>query len=156
MAAAVIAFGTAAIAQIPADPEALAIQNQRAASNAALKHHDIQAFAASLDSDFVMIRGNGVLVPTRQAYIDTFAEDFANPKSIGYQRNPDSIELSSVAPLAAEHGHWIGTHADGTPAYGGTYLAMWRKTPTGWKLRSELFIVLTCADAASCNAYRKP
>lgn len=133
------------------------IRATRQSSNEALKHHDIQSFAASLDTDFVMIRGNGVLVPSRQAYIDTFTQDFANPKAVTYERIPDKIDLSAAAPLAAEHGHWIGRADPGsTPAYSGTYLAMWRKTPTGWRLRSELFILLTCEDAAACAIYRKP
>ena len=152
-AAALLSAGILAHAQSAPETE---IRAARQSSNGALKHHDIQAFAATLDIDFVMIRGNGVLVPTRQAYIDTFAADFANPKSVGYQRTPDQIDLSTAAPLAAEHGHWLGTRPDGTRAYSGTYLAMWRKTPTGWKLRSELFIVLTCEDETACAAYRKP
>lgn len=149
-----------AAAQVPsAGTEVRAIQDQREAPNNALKHRDLPAFAASLDADFVMIRGNGVLVPTRRAYFDLLQKDFADPASVTYQRIHDSIEvsaLSATAPLAAEHGHWQGTRPDGSPAYGGTYLAMWRKTPTGWKLRSELYIALTCADGPACNGYRKP
>jgi ketosteroid isomerase-like protein len=151
---ALIILGATVRAQTnPAETE---IRATRQSSNEALKHHDIQAFAASLDADFVMIRGNGVLVPSRQAYIDTFAQDFANPKAIGFQRIPDKIEISTAAPLAAEHGHWIGTRSDASRAYSGTYLAMWRKTQSGWKLRSELYVVLTCEDPAACAAYRKP
>lgn len=132
------------------------IRGARQASNEALQRHDIKAFATSLAADFVMIRGNGLLVPSRQAYIDMFAHDFADPKAIGYERIPDSVEMSRAAPLAAEHGHWIGTHPDGTKAYGGTYLAMWRGTDAGWKIRSELFVVLFCDDGPSCAGYRKP
>jgi len=145
------------------NPNETEIRATRQSSNEALKHHDIQSFAASLDTDFIMIRGNGVLVPSRQAYIDTFTHDFANPKAVTYERIPDKIDLSTAAPLAAEHGHWIGrprrsgsAATNSTPAYSGTYLAMWRKTPTGWKLRSELFVVLACGDEAACAAYRKP
>lgn len=151
-----IALSTTAYPQTQTNPGEAEIRIARQSSNQALKHHDIQSFAASLDTDFVMIRGNGVLVPTRQAYIDTFTQDFANPKAVTYERIPDSIDLSTAAPLAAEHGHWIGTRPSGSRAYGGTYLAMWRKTGTGWKLRSELFIVLTCEDKAACESYRKP
>jgi hypothetical protein len=103
-----------------------------------------------------MIRGNGVLIPSRQAYIDTFTQDFANPNAIGFERISDRIEFSTAAPLAAEHGHWIGTRPNGSRAYGGTYMAMWRKTSAGWKLRSELFVVLTCDDTAACESYRQP
>jgi ketosteroid isomerase-like protein len=159
-----IALCTAAYPQT--NPDETEIRATRQASNKALKQHDIQSFAASLDTDFVMVRGNGVLVPSRQAYIDTFTHDFANPKAVSYERIPDKIDLSTAAPLAAEHGHWIGmpgrsgrsgsAATNSTPAYSGTYLAMWRKTQSGWKLRSELFVVLTCADQAACATYRKP
>jgi ketosteroid isomerase-like protein len=132
------------------------IRAARQASNQAIQHHDIKAFASSLDTDFSMIRGNGASVPSRQAYIDQFAQDFADPQAIRYERVLDKVEISSAAPLAAEHGHWIGTRADGSRAYGGTYLAMWRKTPAGWKIRSELFVVLVCDDGPSCAGYRKP
>jgi len=132
------------------------IRATRQASNNAIKRHDPKAFGASLDTDFSMIRGNGVFVPSRQDYIDQFAHDFADPKAILYERIPEKVEISRAAPLAAEHGHWIGTHADGKRAYGGTYLAMWRKTAAGWKIRSELFVVLVCADGPACDGYRKP
>ena len=132
------------------------IRAAREASNQAIMHRDIQAFAASLDQDFVMIRGNGVLVPSRQAYLDTFAKDFADPKSVRYQRLPVTVEISNPAPLAAERGDWSALRPDGSRAYGGTYMAMWRKTKAGWKLRSELFVVLSCNDAAACSSYSKP
>lgn len=75
--------------------------------------------------------------------------------SVRYERIVDSIDLSSSVPLAAEHGHWIGRLPDGKVFFTGTYMAMWRHTNLGWKLRSELFVSLTCADPASCDAYRK-
>ena len=137
----------------PAEAE---IRAARKVSNVSIQHHDIKTFASTLAADFVMIRGNGVLVPSRQAYIDLFTQDFADPKAIRYERVADKIEISNAAPLAAEHGHWIGTLPDGTQAYGGSYMAMWRRTEAGWKIRSELFVVLFCKDDASCADYRKP
>jgi ketosteroid isomerase-like protein len=147
-------FGAAAQAQ--SDPAEREIRAARRMSNEAIRRQDLQVFAASLDTDFVMVRGNGVLVPSREAYIDLFRHDFADPNAVRYERIPDKVEISTAAPLAAEHGHWIGTHRDGTRAYGGTYLAMWRRTEAGWKLRSELFVVLVCEDGPSCAGYRKP
>jgi ketosteroid isomerase-like protein len=132
------------------------IRATRQSSNEAIQRHDIKTFASSLDTDFIMVRGNGVLVPSRQAYIELFTRDFADPKTIRYERIPDKIEISNAAQLAAEHGHWIGTHPDGSRAYGGTYMAMWRGTRAGWKIRSELFVVLVCSDGPSCADYRKP
>lgn len=138
------------------DPAESEIRAARKASNAAILRRDINAFASSLDSDFAMTRGNGVHVSSRKAYIDLFTQDFANPAAIRYQRLTDKVELSGAAPLAAEHGHWIGTRPDGAPAYTGTYLAMWRRGPDGWKIRSELYVILSCADGPACAGYRKP
>lgn len=141
-------------AQVKTDPAA-EIRTARQRSNHALASRDIKTFAESLAADFVMVRGNGAFVPSRQAYIDQIGGDFKNPNSVRYERIPDKIEFSSAAPLAAEHGHWIATLPSGKRAYTGTYLAMWRQTEKTWKIRSELFVVLTCEDEATCNGYRK-
>ena len=102
-----------AMAQSPSHSAESEIRAARKASNEAIQRKDIRAFAASLDTDFTMIRGNGVLVPSRQAYIDFFAAGFANPRAIRYERVPGKIEISNAAPLAAEHGHWTGMNPDG-------------------------------------------
>jgi ketosteroid isomerase-like protein len=133
-------------------PEA-EIRAAREHSNKAIVQHDIEAFAESLSSDFVMVRGSGVLVDSKEAYLELFKQDFANPKAINYRREPDKIEISTAAPLAAEHGHWVGLNPDGSIAYGGTYLAMWRHTDEGWKIRSELFVVLSCGKGEACKSY---
>src|SRR5580704_10212118 len=138
-----------AYAQVDNDPAA-EIRAARQRSNRALATHDIKAFGESLAPDFVMIRGNGSFTPSRQSSIDRFAEDFKNQNAVRYERIPDKIEISSAAALAAEHGHWTATRPNGQKAYGGTYLAMSAPTETGWKIRSELFVVLTCDDEAAC------
>jgi ketosteroid isomerase-like protein len=130
-----------------------AIRAIRAESNHAIQQRNLGAFAASLTADFVMVRGSSAFA-SRDAYIDAFGKDFKDPSAVRYERVTDTVELSQAAPLAAEHGHWIGRRPGGGEAYGGTYLAMWRHTDGGWKIRSELFVVLTCADEAACSAYR--
>jgi len=139
----------------PATDAAGEIRAARQRSNQAIAMRDIETFGESLAPDCVMIRGNGVFTPSRQAYIDRFAEDFKNPSAVRYERVPDTVEISAAAPLAAEHGHWTGTRPNGQKAYRGTYLAMWRRMETGWKIRSELFVVLTCDDEPACAEYRK-
>jgi len=142
------------IAQTPgADGE---IRAARRASNEALKNHDLKAFAASLDPELIVVAGRGTFVPSRQAYLDLFAKDFTDPKALRYERLVDSIEVNEDAPLAAEHGHWAGINPNGRRAIGGTYLAMWRRSDAGWKIRSELFVLLTCYDPAACERYRHP
>lgn len=130
------------------------IRAARAASNRAIAEGKIDGFSASLDRDFVMVRGSGMF-NTREEYIAAFAEDFRDAKSVRYERFPEKVEVSAVAPLAAEHGHWVGHRPGGATLVEGTYLAMWRRGAEGWKLRSELFVLLDCKDAEFCAAYRK-
>ena len=140
------------VAQAAHDEES--IRSIRAASNKAIKASDIAGFAASLEPGFVVVTGNGSLL-TREAYVAAFVKDFEDPRSVRFERIVDSIELSSSVPLAAEHGHWVGHLPGGPDLFRGTYLAMWRRSEGGWKLRSELFVSLACSDAAACESYRK-
>jgi ketosteroid isomerase-like protein len=130
------------------------IRDLRAASNSAIGARNKEKFAASLAPDFVVVTGNGSFL-SREAYIAAFAKDFEDPRSVRFERSADSIELSSSLPLAAEHGHWIGRIPDGPVLFSGTYLAMWRKSPSGWQLRSELFVSLACANAQACETYQR-
>ena len=140
------------VAQAAHDEES--IRSMRAASNKAIEASDIAGFAASLEAGFVVVTGNGSLL-TREAYLAAFSKDFEDPHSVRFGRIADSIEISSSVPLAAEHGHWVG-RVPGRPAiFRGTYLAMWRRSESGWKLRSELFVSLACSDAEACESYQK-
>ena len=136
---AILANSTSSSAQShPAERE---IRDLRAASNRAIAARDLSGVAASLADDFVVIIGDGTLL-TREAYLEAFAHTFAQPVPLRYERIADSIDLSASLPLAAEQGHWVGSLPDGRVLFTGTYMAMWRRTEAGWKLRSELFVLL--------------
>jgi uncharacterized protein (TIGR02246 family) len=149
-----LAFVALAAAQTSVDPVSQ-IRAARQRSNRALAMHDAKSFAESLAEDFVIVRGNGIFMPSRQAYIQAIEADFRNPKVVRYERIPDKIEISLVSPIAAEHGHWTATLPNGKRAYNGTYLAMWKRGESGWRIRSELFVLLGCEDEATCATYRK-
>jgi ketosteroid isomerase-like protein len=140
------------VAQATRDEET--IRGLRAASNKAIAASDVSGFAASLEPGFVVVTGNGSLL-TREEYVATFAKDFKDPNSVRFERSVDSIEISSSVPLAAEHGHWVGRVPGGPVLFRGTYLAMWRRGDGGWRLRTELFVSLSCSDADACESYRK-
>jgi hypothetical protein len=142
----------ACFAQVSADEDF--IRASRAASNAAIAVGDSKTFAANLEPGFVVITGDGSFMP-REAYIAAFANDFADPHSVRFERVIDSIDLSTSLPLAVEHGHWIGCVPGGPVLFSGTYMAMWRKSDRVWSLRSELFVSLACKDKAACDSYRK-
>jgi ketosteroid isomerase-like protein len=139
-AAAILA--ASAKSSAPILPAELEIRALRVASNRAIAARDLPAVAASLADDFVVIIGDGTLL-TREAYLEAFAHTFAQSVLLRYERIADSIDLSASLPLAAEHGHWVGSLPDGRVLFTGTYMAMWRKAEARWKLRSELFVSLT-------------
>lgn len=128
-------------------PAETLIRAARARSNRGIAERNPHMVAESLDKDFVVIIGDGTFVPSRDAYLALFKQDFANPThSLRYERIPDTVTISTADPIAAEQGHWIALTATGATAYTGTYSAMWRRTPSGWKLRSELFVTLAKAQ----------
>lgn len=125
------------------------IRRVRAASNRAMAERDATAFAATLAEEYVMVRGNGSFA-TRETTLVAF---FKKPGSVRYERATERVEVSAAAEMAAEHGRWTALLPGGRTAYGGTYLAMWRCGAEGWKIRAELFVLLTCEDAAVCAEY---
>ena len=67
-----------------------------------------------------------------------------------YQREAVSVTASTHWPLAFEEGRWSG-HVGGADApalLGGRYSAQWVKRDGKWLIRSEVFVALTCAEAA--------
>jgi ketosteroid isomerase-like protein len=126
----------------PTPPAEREIRALRAASNLAIAARDLPAIAATLADDFVVIIGDGTLL-TREGYLAAFAHTFAQPVPLRYERIAKAVELSVSLPLAAERGRWVGSLPDGTVLFTGTYMAMWRWTAEGWRLRSELFVTLT-------------
>jgi len=120
------------------------IRAARAHSNRSIARRNVLGVADSLAEDFVAVIGDGTFVPSREVYLKLFKQNFDDPKhSLTYERIPDTIQVSATEPLAAEQGHWIATTATGKVTHTGTYAAMWRHTPDGWKIRSELYVTLT-------------
>jgi ketosteroid isomerase-like protein len=119
------------------------IRAAREHSNRSIVRRNLLGVGDSLGEDFVAVIGDGSFVASREAYLKLFKQGFDAPKtSLSYERIPDRIEVSTSDPLASEQGHWIAKRADGSITHTGAYAAMWRHTPDGWKLRSELFVTL--------------
>jgi len=128
------------------DDEA-AIRRARTNSNRAIAKRNLLGVADSLADDYVAVVGNGGFVSSKKEYLSLFKEDFdSGSKRIVYERIADKVEVNAEQGLAAEHGHWVGNREDGTTAFSGTYMAMWKQTPSGWKIRSELFVTLSSAQ----------
>jgi ketosteroid isomerase-like protein len=119
------------------------IRTARAHSNRSIARRNLLGVGDSLAENFVAVIGDGTFVSTRAAYLKLFKQGFDTPKtSLTYERIPDTIQLSTTHPIAAEQGHWIATDANNKTVYTGTYMAMWEHTKDGWKIRSELYVNL--------------
>ncbi|WP_461088476.1 nuclear transport factor 2 family protein [Spirosoma gilvum] len=134
-------------------PEIAAIRSLRTQSNRAIQSKDLNGFGQTMLPDIEVTRGSGSHVSGRDSVLASVSVQFKDPAFLGYIRYTDRIDISTTSPLAAEHGHWEGRfrRTDGIQLITGTYLAMWRKTDSGWKIRSELFVSLACTGSAACG-----
>jgi ketosteroid isomerase-like protein len=130
-----------------------AILSARAQSNRAIMDRDLTGFGQTMLPDIEVTRGSGSHVTGRDSVLASVAGQFNDPDFLGYVRQTDSIQVSAMGPLAAEHGHWTGRfrRPDGIQIITGAYLSMWRKTGEGWKIQSELFVSLSCSGSTACG-----
>lgn len=145
---ALMLFAPLASAQSAADK----IRAARAISNKAWADRDLAAYAATITADFVITSGNGGS-NTHDDFLALLGKSFPDANAQRCVRTPDTIDLSTTRPLAAEHGHWRCTaiQPDGTLIATGTYMAMWRLEAATWRTRSELFVTLACTGSAACT-----
>jgi ketosteroid isomerase-like protein len=124
------------------DDEA-AIRRARANSNRAIVKRNLLGVG-----DYVAVVGNGGFVASKKEYLSLFKQEFdSGSQRLIYDRIADKVEVNPAGGLSAEHGHWIARRDDGVTAVSGTYMAMWQRTPGGWKIRSELFVTLQSAES---------
>ena len=128
--------------------EQVAIKHARAAQNAAILRHDVDAVTSFWTDDVTICRGLGTQLAGKAAYRQLFAEDQGSPTEIVYQRHPTAIEASGLWPLAFETGQWEGRQGQtGTVVVRGRYSAQWVKRGDAWLIRSEVFVALQGAGA---------
>jgi len=119
------------------------ILRAREHSNRSIARRNLLGVGDSLGEDYVGVIGDGTFVASRAEYLRLFKAGFDRPKDgMTYVRTPDEIRVADDEALASERGTWIATVPSGAVAYTGTYAAMWRRMPDGWKIRSEIFVTL--------------
>jgi len=132
---------------------ATAIRAVRESSNQAIAAHDIRALPGTWVDDVHVTAGAGTLIEGSDAMADAFASSFADPQFVTYRRTPNSITVSEGGGRAAEAGKWVGTwhKADGEMNVRGVYLAQWVQRDGTWRIRSEVFVTLTCEGSTECD-----
>lgn len=134
----------------PGQSAAEEIRSLRTQSNAAIARHDVKGVVDLLDVEYQITTGSGALSQGRSAESEAWAAVFARAADIVYVRTPASIEVSTTGGRAAESGTWTGSWSTsaGLRKVGGRYAAHWRLVDGKWRIRSELFVTLSCAGPA--------
>ena len=148
----VVALVTAVVAACSGPPEPLppsahetAIRSARARQNEAIAQGSFDEVARFWTEDVTVRAGLGFTLNGREAYRDAFASD----TTIAYVREPARITVSDRWPLAFEVGTWVGRRrATGEELIAGEYGAQWIEIDGVWKIRSEVFVALSCSDSA--------
>jgi len=133
------------------------VRAAREASNAAFAARDVDRIASFWTENVSITAGSGTAAIGRNVWREAIAAQFERYPDVLYVRMPDAVNVSDVAPLASEHGTWRGSWSteNGPVVSAGDYQAMWRRGPEGWRLRSQLFVTLSC-EGSGCGATRTP
>lgn len=126
-----------------ADAE-IAIRMKRAAFNRALADADLTAIGRCLAPGAVLVAGtDSALISGRKAQLMAWKREFAVRERVVYLRQPETVLVSQVEPIAFEHGRWSGTVvASSVQTAAGAYTAKWRKTGEDWVIEAELYLTL--------------
>lgn len=125
-------------------PPELAIRMRRAAFNRALVDADLDAIGPLLAQNVILVAGtDSAMISGRKAQLMAWKREFATPARTIYTRAPETIIVSSVEPIALEHGHWQGIAAvTGQCLASGIYTAKWREIGEGWVIEAEIYLTL--------------
>ena len=143
-----LARATPVVSSKEQDPcTAEGVRDARKRFNDAIGNYDIDAIAAILDDDVVLVTGTGSdTYVGREPQLDLWRSDVTDAGSLRYLRETQEVQLSPLHPLALESGQWTGSAADGSEV-GGEYSAKWRCANTGWSLEAETFMTTRCSGS---------
>jgi ketosteroid isomerase-like protein len=122
----------------------LAIRLRRADFNRALADADLHAIALVLAPGALLVAGtDSAVLSGRKAQLAAWKREFASPGRLVYVRQPETVTISPVFPLAFEHGAWRGVPVTGGAANAsGAYTAKWRQFGAEWMIEAELYLTM--------------
>jgi len=125
------------------------IRARRAAFNRAIAKGDLKAIGSVLADNAQIVTGADSLVFSGRAReLKLWSEDLAAPSRGIYVRTPDRIELSPVAPMAMESGHYKGVDTKSAKDWSsGVYSAKWRRIRGKWLIESETYMTTACGGS---------
>ena len=131
---------------------AQAIRAVREISNAAIADRDLGTLRGTWVEDVHVTASSGEVFQGSPEMARAFASSFEDPDFGTYRRVPETVSVSEGGGFGAEYGEWVGTWAksDGEMNVHGVYLAQWQNHEGMWRIRSEVFVALSCTGSASC------
>ncbi len=140
----VFVTSVAAIAQDVKEVNKEEILKVRAASNLAIKNHQIDVAVSYLTEDSNIAASNGAIFSGRNAFKEALTNIFELNPDLYFVRNADEVLINTANTVAWEKGVWLAERPQtvGWKNYGGNYSAYWVKEDGVWKIKSELFVRL--------------
>lgn len=127
------------------------VRAQRVAFNEAIANKDIEAVAATMHENIILVTGTASEVFTgRAVQRSLWQKDFESPGRAVYVRTTDCVRVSEVFPVALETGRWRGVSEGQAEKSGagsfaaGVYAAKWRRVDGTWLLEAEIFATEAC------------
>ena len=153
LALALLTTLTALRAEAQSSADEQQIRARRESSNAAIARHDTAGIGAILAPNVIVVTSNSIHRQTREANVESFAEQFRTRPDVVYRRTPDEVRVFLPWLMASERGRWTGswTEPDGKIQLTGSYFAKWRNIDGVWFVESETYVPETCAGGAYCT-----
>lgn len=137
------------------ESDARAILAARDTLNRALRERDVRPFTHFWVDDVHLTAGSGSLEIGRDSSARVFSGFFTDSSFVSGVRTPERVDVgvaSNARGQAAEAGRWVWRTraAEGVTEHQGRYLIFWRRTPEGWRIRSELYVTTACVSGPKC------
>lgn len=128
------------------------IRARRESSNAAIARHETAGIGAILAPNVIVVTSNSIHRASREANMQSFADQFRARPDVVYRRTPDEVRVFEPWLMASERGRWTGSWSDpdGKIQISGSYFAKWRKIGGEWFVESETYVPETCTGGAYC------
>ena len=136
------------------EPDQAAIEAARAKIDLAFSRRTFSD-VTELVAEKLSVSGPSLRTAGRDQLLASYQRLTAKRPDVIWTHAPTTVEVNAAWGLAAEHGTWYEqwSEKDGRTELRGTYSALWSKTDGRWVLEAEVFVPLSCAGSAYCNAH---
>lgn len=131
------------------------IRAARSISNAAIVRKDVETIASFWTDEIHVLGSMSRQLSGVQANRQFYETQFASRPDTSYARTPVTVQVMATWKVALETGEWVATwtDADGPVRVGGSYMAQWLQSTTGWRIQGEIYVPTSCIGGAYCEQH---